>query len=66
MQNLPQFDTLSTEYRRLGFDCEILLIANCEFFHNFQSKELQEKEYAINNGLPAWHFAIIGIAIWLV
>ena len=53
-------------YRRSSFDCEILLIANCEFFHNSQSKELQEKEYAINNGLPAWQFAIIRIAIWLV
>ena len=29
-------------YRRSGFDCEILLIANCEFFHNSQSKESQE------------------------
>ena len=48
---------------RSGFDCEILLIANCEFFHNSQSKESQEKEYAINNILPAWQFAIINIAI---
>ena len=38
------------------------LIANCEFF---QSKESQEKEYAINNILPAWQFAIIKIAIRL-
>ena len=53
-------------YSRLGFDCEILLIANCEFFHNSQSKESQEKEYAITNYLPAWQFAIIKIAIWLV
>ena len=53
-------------YRRSGFDCEILLIANCEFFHNSQSKELQEKEYSINNILPTWQFAIIRIAIWLV
>ena len=36
-------------YRRSGFDCEILLIAKCEFFHNSQSKESQEKEYAMNN-----------------
>ena len=36
-------------YRRSDFDCEILLIANCEFFHNSQSKELQVKEYAMNN-----------------
>ena len=34
---------------RSGFDCEILLIANCEFFHNSQSKESQEKDYSINN-----------------
>ena len=30
-------------YRRSGFDCEILLIANCGVFHNSQSKESQEK-----------------------
>ena len=36
-------------YRRLGFECEILLIANCEFLHKMQSKESQEKEYATNN-----------------
>ncbi len=36
------------EYRRLGFDCEILLIANCEFLHNSQSNESQLKEYAMN------------------
>ena len=36
-------------YRRSDFDCEILLIANCEFFHNSQSKESQVKEYAMNN-----------------
>ena len=35
-------------YRRSGFDCEILLIANCEFLHNSQSKESQLKEYAMN------------------
>ena len=35
------------QYRRPGFDCEILLIANCEFFYNSQSKESQEKEYAV-------------------
>ena len=35
--------------RRSDFDCEILLIANCEFFHNSQSKESQVKEYAMNN-----------------
>ena len=29
---------------RSGFDCKILLIANCEFFHNSQSKESQVKE----------------------
>ena len=57
---------LVATYLRSGFDCEILLIANCEFFHNSQSKESQEKEYAINNILPAWQFAIIKIAISLV
>ena len=36
-------------YRRSDFDCEILLIANCEFFHNSRSKESQVKEYAMNN-----------------
>ena len=30
-------------YRRSGFECEILLIANCEFLYKTQSKELQEK-----------------------
>ena len=54
-----------TKYRRSGFDCEILLTANCEFFHNSQSKESQEKD-SINNILPAWQFAIIKIAISLV
>ena len=34
--------------RRLDFECEILLIANCEFLYNMQSKESQEKEYAMN------------------
>ena len=43
------------------FHCELRV-----FFHNSQSKESQEKEYAINNILPAWQFAIIKIAIWLV
>ena len=28
-------------YHRSGFDYKILLIANCEFFHNSQSKESQ-------------------------
>ena len=36
-------------YRRSGFEYEILLIANCEFLHKTQSKESQEKEYAMNN-----------------
>ena len=36
-------------YRRSGFECDILLIANCEFLHKTQSKESQEKEYAMNN-----------------
>ena len=31
------------------FECEILLIANCESLHKMQSKESQEKEYTINN-----------------
>ena len=53
-------------YRGSGFDCEILLIANCEFFHNSQSKESQVKDYSINNILSAWQFAIIKIAISLV
>ena len=42
------------------------MIANCEFFHNSQSKESQEKEYAINNILSDKQFAIIKIAISLV
>ena len=37
------------EYCRLGFECEILLIVNCEFLHKKQSKELHKKEYAMNN-----------------
>ena len=37
------FLNLALTYRRSGFDCEILLIANCEFFHNSQSKVSQEK-----------------------
>ena len=28
-------------YCRSGFDCEILMIANCEFFWSSQSKESQ-------------------------
>ena len=36
-------------YNRSGFDCEILLIANCEFLFKTQSNESQEKEYAMNN-----------------
>ena len=36
-------------YRRLGFECEILLITNCEFLYKTQWKESQEKEYAMNN-----------------
>ena len=28
-------------YHRSGFDCEILMIANCEFFWSSHSKELQ-------------------------
>ena len=36
------------EYCRSGFDCEILSIANCEFFLNSQSKGLQVKEYTMN------------------
>ena len=39
---------IEVAFRRLGFECEILLIANCEFLHKAQSK-LQEKEYAMNN-----------------
>ena len=35
-------------YRRPGFECEILLIMNCEFLYETQSKESQEKEYAMN------------------
>ena len=31
----------SNEYHRSGFDSEILMIANCEFFWSSQSKELQ-------------------------
>ena len=36
-------------YRRSGFECAILLIANCEFLHKTQSKKSQKKEYAMNN-----------------
>ena len=39
---------LQSSYRRSDFNCEILLIANCKFFHNSQSKESQVKEYAMN------------------
>ena len=35
------------QYRRSGFNCEILLIAKCEFFHNLQSKESQVQEYTM-------------------
>ena len=31
-------------YCRSGFECEILLIANCEFLYKTQSKESQEKD----------------------
>ena len=33
--------TSATTYCRLGFDCKILMIANCEFFWSSQSKESQ-------------------------
>ena len=33
----------------LGYECEILLIANCKFLYKTQSKEPQEKEYKMNN-----------------
>ena len=42
-------EDLKINYRRLGFECEILLIANCEFLYKTQSKESQEKEYGMNN-----------------
>ena len=32
-----------------GFDRKIFLIANCEFFHTLQSKESEDKEYAMNH-----------------
>ena len=35
-------------YCRSGFECEIILIANCEFLYEIQSKESQEKEHAMN------------------
>ena len=33
-------------YRRLGFDCKILMIANCEFFRSLQSKGSQSTTQA--------------------
>ena len=35
----------------LHFECEILLIVNCEFLYKMQSKESQEKEFAMNNNI---------------
>lgn len=35
-------------YHRSDFNYEILLFANCGFFHNSQSKDSQVKEYAKN------------------
>ena len=32
---------INARYHRLGFDYEILLIVNCKFFRNSQSKESQ-------------------------
>ena len=40
---------MNIPYRRSGIDCKILSNANCENFHILQSKESQEKEYAMNN-----------------
>ena len=34
-------NTVLYVYRRSGFDCEVLMIANCEFFWSSQSKESQ-------------------------
>ena len=43
----------SIVYRRSGFDCEIPLLRIASFFHNSQSKESQEKDYASNNNYIA-------------
>ena len=40
------------KYRRSGFDCEILMIANCEFFRSSQSKESQ------NTGVQLKHILL--------
>ena len=37
---------INMHYRRSGFDCEILMIANCEFFRSLQSKESQSTAQA--------------------
>ena len=34
-------DVMLKMYRRTGFDCEYLLNANCEFFHDSQSFNTQ-------------------------
>ena len=36
-------------YRRLDFECEILLIMNYEFYTRCSQKVSQKKEYAMNN-----------------
>ena len=37
------------QLRRTGFNCENVLIANCEFLLSSQLLEMQEQSYTINN-----------------
>ena len=58
LSKLKEQKTLIAEHntvindRMSGFDCEILLIANCEFFHNSQSKESQKKKTQLIMACP--------------
>ena len=48
-------------YRGSGFNCEYLLIANCEFLYVLQLINLQTRILQYDTGLS---IAIIGFAIW--
>ena len=51
-------------YHRLGFDCKILMIANCEFFWSLQSKESQSDLACIVLYSMGSSIAIIRFTIW--
>ena len=56
----------SIVYRRSDFDCEILLLRIASFSIIRDQKNRRKKNTQLIIILPAWQFAIIKIAIWLV